>query len=150
MRIRGWMRWTMLLLALALALPASALADYAAYVSDNFVPVYSDASLSEQIGTLQRGAYLTVHAENNGVAAITHYGRNGYVAVSGLTTAGGEPVDAQIATRTRFYQQPSTGSAYNWLSAGTRVRLMSVRGTCAMIEYNERCLLYTSPSPRDA
>ncbi|HIQ81488.1 MAG TPA: hypothetical protein IAA52_00115 [Candidatus Pullichristensenella stercorigallinarum] len=134
MHMRGWKRALALFTAMMLALATPALAEYAAYVADSVIPVYADASFSEQVGTISRNSFLTVNAEQNGVAAITYYGKDGYVALSGLTVVNGTPEDATVAANTRFYQQPSTQSAYRLLSAGTPVRLMAVNGTCAMVE----------------
>ena len=134
MHMRGWKRVLALLTAMMLALATPALAEYAAYVADSVIPVYADASFSEQVGTISCNSFLTVNAEQNGVAAITYYGKDGYVALSGLTAVNGTPEDATVAASTRFYQQPSTQSAYRFLSAGTPVRLMAVNGTCAMVE----------------
>ena len=98
---------------------------------------YADASFGERIGAIARGSYLTVHAEENGVADITYYGKDGYMPVSALTYVQGEAEDAVVIRQTRFHQQPDRNSAYGLLAAGTAVRLMSVNGTCAMIEYDE-------------
>ena len=137
MHMRGWKRLLALTMALTTLLTAPALAERAAYVSDNAAPVYADASFGERIGAIARGSYLTVHAEQNGVADITYYGKDGYMPVSALTYVQGEAEDAVVIRQTRFHQQPDRNSAYGLLAAGTVVRLMSVNGTCAMIEYDE-------------
>ena len=137
MHMRGWKRLLALTMALTTLLTAPALAERAAYVSDNAAPVYADASFGERIGAIARGSYLTVHAEENGVADITYYGKDGYMPVSALTYVQGEAEDAVVIRQTRFHQQPDRNSAYGLLAAGTAVRLMSVNGTCAMIEYDE-------------
>ena len=137
MHMRGWKRLLALTMALTTLLTAPALAERAAYVSDIAAPVYADASFGERIGAIARGSYLTVHAEENGVADITYYGRDGYMPVSALTYVQGEAEDAVVIRQTRFHQQPDRNSAYGLLAAGTAVRLMSVNGTCAMIEYDE-------------
>ena len=137
MHMRGWKRLLALTMALTTLLTAPALAERAAYVSDIAAPVYADASFGERIGAIARGSYLTVHAEENGVADITYYGKDGYMPVSALTYVQGEAEDAVVIRQTRFHQQPDRNSAYGLLAAGTAVRLMSVNGTCAMIEYDE-------------
>ena len=137
MHMRGWKRLLALTMALTTLLTTPALAERAAYVSDNAAPVYADASFGERIGTIARGSYLTVHAEQNGVADITYYGKDGYMPISALTYVQGEAEDAVVIRQTRFHQQPDRNSAYGLLAAGTAVRLMSVNGTCAMIEYDE-------------
>ena len=137
MHMRGWKRLLALTMALTTLLTAPALAERAAYVSDNAAPVYADASFGERIGAIARGSYLTVNAEENGVADITYYGKDGYMPVSALTYVQGEAEDAVVIRQTRFHQQPDRNSAYGLLAAGTAVRLMSVNGTCAMIEYDE-------------
>ena len=137
MHMRGWKRLLALTMALTTLLTTPALAERAAYVSDNAAPVYADASFGERIGAIARGSYLTVHAEENGVADITYYGKDGYMPVSALTYVQGEAEDAVVIRQTRFHQQPDRNSAYGLLAAGTAVRLMSVNGTCAMIEYDE-------------
>ena len=137
MHMRGWKRLLALTMALTTLLTTPALAERAAYVSDNAAPVYADASFGERIGAIARGSYLTVHAEQNGVADITYYGKDGYMPVSALTYVQGEAEDAVVIRQTRFHQQPDRNSAYGLLAAGTAVRLMSVNGTCAMIEYDE-------------
>ena len=136
MHKRGWKRiWALALTAIMLA-STPALAEYAARVSDSVIPVYADASFSQRIGSIARDAYLTVNATQNGVANITYYGKDGYVAVSGLTTVSAEAQDAVVVANARFYQHASTQSAYTTLAPGTKVRLMAVDGTCAMIEYD--------------
>ena len=137
MHIRGWKRLLALTMALATLLATPALAERAAYVSDYAAPVYADASFGERIGSIARGSYLTVNAETNGVADITYYGKDGYMPVSALTYVQGEAEDAVLTRQTRFYQSPDKNSAYGPLDAGTAVRLMSVNGDWAMIEYNE-------------
>ena len=81
MHMRGWKRLLALTMALTTLLTTPALAERAAYVSDNAAPVYADASFGERIGAIARGSYLTVHAEENGVADITYYGKDGYMPV---------------------------------------------------------------------
>ena len=136
MHTRGWKRLLALTMALLTLLTTPALAERAAYVSDYAAPVYADASLNERIGTIARGAYLTVNAEQNGIADITWYGRDGYVPLSALAYVGDGAEDAVVIRQTRFHQLPDQGSAYGILDAGTAVKLMAVNGTCAMIEYD--------------
>ena len=77
MHMRGWVRILALTLSILCLLGTPALAEHAAQVSEAYIPLYADASLSNWIGVIHQGAYLTVRGEQNGVAAGTYYGQSG-------------------------------------------------------------------------
>ncbi len=134
MHMRGWVRILALTLSILCLLGTPALAEHAAQVSEAYIPLYADASLSNWIGVIHQGAYLTVRGEQNGVAAVTYYGQSGYTPASGLSAVSGEAEDAVVAVNTRLYQLPSTTSAYRSLAAGVSVRLLAVNDGCAMVD----------------
>ncbi len=140
-KVRKWLSALLALILLSSVLPISAGASqvyaggFSAVVYSGDVAVYSDASLTNRIGTLDQTTVVTVNAFSGGVAHIsTWYGASGFVDVSALRTVEELAQPAIIRYDTRVYQQPSTSSTSGALSAGSTVNFLGAAGDWALIE----------------
>ena len=140
-KVRKWLSALLALILLSSVLPISAGASqvyaggFSAVVYSGDVAVYSDASLTNRIGTLDQTTVVTVNAFSGGVAHIsTWYGASGFVDASALRTVEELAQPAIIRYDTRVYQQPSTSSTSGALSAGSTVNFLGAAGDWALIE----------------
>ena len=140
-KVRKWLSALLALVLLSSALPISAgasevyVGDFSAVVYSGDVAVYSDASLTNRIGTVDQTTVVMVNAFSGGVAHIsTWYGASGFVDASALRTVEELAQAAVIRYDTRVYQRPSTSSTSGALSAGSTVNLLGVVGDWALIE----------------
>ena len=140
-KVRKWLSALLALVLLSSALPISAgasevyVGDFSAVVYSGDVAVYSDASLTNRIGTVDQTTVVMVNAFSGGVAHIsTWYGASGFVDASALRTVEELAQAAIIRYDTRVYQRPSTSSTSGALSAGSTVNLLGVVGDWALIE----------------
>ena len=128
-----------LVLALAILLSAVPLAvaeSFSAFVKSGSMPVYSDASLTNQIGSLGQYTIVTVNAFSGNVAQIQAYGNTGYARVSDMEAVEAAAVKAVVSTSTKVYQQPSTSSLSGSLPKGMQVNVLAIQGSWALIENN--------------
>ena len=145
---------TLLILILLLALLAGAVPaamaenTFKAVVTADSMPVYSQVESHDYLGSLPRGAEVTVEAYSGNVALISYRGYYGLAKVSDMkavaepaavqnTAVQSETVQSRpvIAVRaTRIYKKPSTRSRYISVEAGTSMTLLAVSGNCAKVE----------------
>lgn len=136
MSLRKCVRALALALALLTAFAPLAVADYAAYVSVPYAVGYTDSALTQPIGALAGGTYVTLRAHSGDVAKITYNGVDAFMPLSTLTVSTQAAQQVVAATNTYFFQRPSTSSAWKGLPQGTSVSLLAVSGACAMVEWN--------------
>ena len=134
--MRKSMRIMLLILTAVLALTPCALAEFAAQVKTNRMPVYSDEAMTSQLGTLPRSTVVVVGSYANGVARITYKGQSGYAPVSGMKAVSGEGQAATMSATARVYKSASTRAKFQTLSEGTAITLLATSGSWAMIEKN--------------
>ena len=121
-----------------LSLPESALAaTFSAVVTAQSMPVYADASLRQQIGSLGEGEVVLVGAYQNNVALIRYQptGGVGYARVSDMAAVGtvSEPTTV-TASGARFYSSADASSAYLSIGQGSTVNVLSISGEWARVE----------------
>ena len=126
-----------LLLVMALMLcaaPAAVAESFSAFVKSGSMSVYSDAALTNRIGSLGQYTVVTVLEYAGGVARIQAGGNTGYARVSDMDAVEAVAVKGVVTTATRAYQSPSTSSASVGLPAGTQVNVIKIVGRWALIE----------------
>lgn len=121
MSLRKCVRALALALALLTAFAPLAVADYAAYVSVPYAVGYTNSALTQPIGALAGGTYVTLRAHSGDVAKITYNGVDAFMPLSTLTVSTQAAQQVVAATNTYFFQRPSTSSAWKGLPQGTSV-----------------------------
>ena len=122
-----------LLLMTSSAVPAMAEA-FSAIVTSKTMQVYSDASMTDVLGILEKNAVVRVMGYSNTIAKIAYLNRIGYAKVSDM-----KRVDA-IATRVMttgeapIFQQPDPESVSVTIPAGTMLNLIATSGEWAYVE----------------
>ena len=125
----------LLVLALMLCAAPTAVAEsFSAFVKSGSMPVYSDASLTNRIGSLGQYTVVTVLEYHGNVAMIQADGNTGYARVSDMDAVEAVAVKGVVTTTTRAYQSPSTSSASVLLAAGTTLNVVKVVGSWALVE----------------
>jgi len=130
-------RMIAVLLALTLlmsCLPAALAESFSAYVKSASMAVYSDASLSRRIGTLNQYTVVTVTDFSGSVAKISAYGNSGYAKVSDMNPVAAVAVEVTARYATRAYQQPDLSSASISIPKGTVVNLIVTNGEWSLVE----------------
>ena len=121
-----------------LSLPESALAaTFSAVVTVQSMPVYADASLRQQIGSLGEGEVVLVGAYQNNVALIRYQptGGVGYARVSDMAAVSDVSKPTTVtASGARFYSSADASSAYLSIGRGITVNVLSTSGEWARVE----------------
>lgn len=124
---------------------ASAAGSFKAVVDEETLEVYAVESPHDLLGTLSKGDMVNVEAVKGKAALINANGRQGICAVSSLKKVEAESADSGanatdvVTTRTtRIYSKASTSSRYVTVKAGTKLKLLAVNGSCAMVSRNGR------------
>ena len=126
-------------LLILLTLPQTALAaTFSAVVTAQSMPVYADATLTQQIGALGTDEVVLVGAYQGNVALIRHpsSGGVGYARVSDMAAvnASAQSQTATVIVSSRFYQQANAASAYLAVEPGYTVNVLAVNGEWAQVE----------------
>ena len=124
-----------LVLALAILLSAVPLAvaeSFSAFVKSGSMPVYSDASLTNQIGSLGQYTIVTVNAFSGNVAQIQAYGNTGYARVSDMEAVQAVSVRAELAYDTKVYAMPGDFAGVTALGKGTQVDVLAIQDKWAL------------------
>ena len=124
-----------LVLALAILLSAVPLAvaeSFSAFVKSGSMPVYSDASLTNQIGSLGQYTIVTVNAFSGNVAQIQAYGNTGYARVSDMEAVQAVSVRAELAYDTKVYAMPDDFAGVTALGKGTQVDVLAIQDKWAL------------------
>ena len=123
----------MSLAALLLAGGTSALADtLLGVVTSKTAAVYGQASMSEQVDTLNKNAVVEVMGYSTTIAKVSYNGTTGYMKISDL-----DRVDAKKAVLNAgapVYQSPDTESASATAPEGTRLYVIAQSGDWTMVE----------------
>lgn len=124
------------LLTLCLSCFSSALAaanDYA-YVKSSKTKVYKTAGMSSRQSYITKYEVVIVLETNDRLARVSYNGKIGYMYLKDLCAV--DPLDRSAAlTRSAYvYAKPSTSAAKKSVSKGTRVNVLAVNGSWAMVE----------------
>ena len=127
------------LVALLLMLPcaAPALAEtFYAVVTAASMPVYGEASLSNQTGELPMNTVVQINGYSTTIAKITYNGKSGYVDISDLKRVDETASKAVLNAAAPVYKEALETSKSVTVPAGTKVYLLARSGDWAMIEKN--------------
>lgn len=121
---------------LMMLMPVIALGEeYSAVVMEKNMPVYSDAAMEKQSGTLARGTVVVVESTAGATAKITFKKNTGYCDVSGLTAVEDMAQEAYVnADGVKVYAKARLTSKSKRVSKGTVVNVLGESGKWAMIE----------------
>lgn len=132
--------------ALAVIAPASALADFSAVVTSSSMRVYAACSTNSPSAKLSKGTVVTVKSYSNGVAKISYKGKTGYARVSDMeavksTSSGSSSSSTSSGKATtvctsdaRAYKSASTSAQSVAVKKGTKVNVLSTSGSWAKVE----------------
>lgn len=114
---------------------APALAEsYSAIIAAASLPVYTDAALSKQAGTLDGYSIVTVSAVKGDVAKLQYGSRTLFASTQSLVALEDIAIAATVNQDTRVFEEPDLNSRSAALSKGTQVNVLYVSGNIAMIE----------------
>ena len=133
-RIRKLTAALLITVLLIASVPTAYAASFSAYVTASSMAVYSNASLSDKLGSLSKYTVVTVKDYSGGVAKISYNGKTGYAKVSSMKAVDSVAKDAYLSETAKIYKSASTSSASTTLSAGTKVSVITTNGGWALIE----------------
>jgi len=133
-KIRKLMAALMAIVLLTASVPAAYAASFSAYVTAGSMAVYSDASLSEKLGSLDKYTVVTVKDYSNGIAKISYNGNTGYAKVSDMKSVDSVAKTAYLSETAKAYKSASTSSSSMTVEAGTKVSVIAVNNGWALIE----------------
>lgn len=131
--------------AMAVIAPASALASFSAVVTSSSMRVYAARSVNSASATLPKGTVVTVKSYSDGVAKISYKGKTGYAKVSDMKAveSSGSSTSSSTGTSTtvsvsgaKAYKSASTASQSVSVSKGTKVSVVSTSGNWAKVQRN--------------
>ncbi|MBR1821753.1 MAG: SH3 domain-containing protein, partial [Clostridia bacterium] len=127
-----------LLAAMLLLLNAApAMAEtFSAVVTAKSMAVYGEASMSRQLGTLEKNTVVRVIGYSTKVAKISYNGNTGYAKISDMKRVDDLAQKAVLNAAAPVYKAPQTDSASVKAPAGTRLYVLAESGEWAMVEKN--------------
>lgn len=123
-----------LLLLVPCAAPAMAETFYAVVTSAD-MPVYGEASMSNQIATLPKNTVVEINGYSTTIAKITYNGQSGYAGISDMKRVD-EAKKAVLSAAAPVYREALETSRSVTVPAGTKVYLLARSGEWAMVEKN--------------
>ena len=133
-KIRRLTAAVLVVVMLAASMPAALAASFSAYVASGSAAVYEDAELTNKLGSLPKYTVVTVKSSSGGVAKISYNGSAGYVKASAVESVESVAEEATVNTTTKVYKEADTSSHSARLSKGTKVNVIMVNGSWALIE----------------
>ena len=119
------------------ALPACADSSFKAVVSEDGMEVFTVDAPHAMMGTLSKGTIVTVEAVKGKAALISSGDRQGVCPVASLRKldSGDDSTATDVVTtrKTRIYRKADATGRYVTVKAGTKLKLLSVDGDCAMV-----------------
>ena len=122
-----------LLLLAGSAMPAMAEA-FSAIVTSKTMPVYSDVSMTEMLGILQKNAVVRVTGYSNTIAKISYLNRIGYAKVSDMKRVEDIATKAMTTGPAPIFETPDAEGLSVTVPAGTMVNLIATNGDWAFVE----------------
>ncbi len=128
--------------AMAVIAPASALASFSAVVTSSSMRVYAARSTDSASAKLPKGTVVTVKSYSGGVAKISYKGKTGYARVSDMKAV--ESADSSSSSKgtsttvsvsgARAYKRASTSAQSVSVPKGTKVSVVSTSGSWAKVQ----------------
>ena len=109
-RIRRLAAMILIIVLLVSAAPVALAASFSAYVKSGSMPVYSDAALTNELGSLSKYTVVTVKNYANGVAKISYNGNTGFAKASAMEKVSDVAESAVFVTSGKVYKSASTSS----------------------------------------
>lgn len=123
------------LLLLMSAAPAMA-EKFSAIVTADSMAVYGEASLSRQLGTLNKNTVVQITGYTSTIARISYNGKVGYAKVSDMKRVDEDAQKAVLNTAAPVYKEAQTDSLSVKAPEGTRVYILAESGDWSMVERN--------------
>lgn len=133
-KIRKLIAALLIVVLMTASVPVAFAASFAAYVSAGSMTVYSDASLEEKIGSLEKYTVVKVKDHKDGVAKISFNGKNGYARTSDMKSVDSVAKAAYLTEDAKAYKSASTSSASMKVTAGTKVNVIATNGGWSLVE----------------
>ena len=127
------------LLAVLLLLPGGlpAMAEtFSAIVTANSMVVYGEASMTSQVGTLEKNTVVRVTGYSTTIAKITYQGKTGYAKISDMKAVDSAAKKAVVTAAAPVYKAPQTDSQSLKVPAGTKLYILAQSGDWSMVEKN--------------
>ena len=122
-----------LLLMAGSAMPAMAEA-FSAIVTSKTMPVYSDVSMTDMLGILEKYAVVRVTGYSNTIAKISYLNRIGYAKVSDMKRVEDIATKAMTTGPAPIFETPDAEGLSVTVPAGTMVNLIATSGDWAYVE----------------
>ena len=122
-----------LLLMAGSAMPAMAEA-FSAIVTSKTMPVYSDVSMTDMLGILQKNAVVRVTGYSNTIAKISYLNRICYAKVSDMKRVEDIATKAVTTGPAPIFETPDAEGLSVTVPAGTMVNLIATSGDWAFVE----------------
>jgi len=122
-----------LLLMAGSTMPAMAEA-FSAIVTSKTMPVYSDVSMTDMLGILQKNAVVRVTGYSNTIAKISYLNRIGYAKVSDMKRVEDIATKAMTTGPAPIFETPDAEGLSVTVPAGTMVNLIATSGDWAFVE----------------
>lgn len=122
-----------LLLMAGSAVPATAEA-FSAIVTSKTMPVYSDVSMTDMLGILEKYAVVRVTGYSNTIAKISYLNRIGYAKVSDMKRVDEIATKAMTTGPAPIFETPDAEGLSVTVPAGTLVNLIATSGDWAFVE----------------
>lgn len=122
-----------LLLMAGSAVPAMAEA-FSAIVTSKTMPVYSDVSMTDMLGILEKYAVVRVTGYSNTIAKISYLNRIGYAKVSDMKRVDDIATKAMTTGPAPIFETPDAEGLSVTVPAGTLVNLIATSGDWAFVE----------------
>ncbi len=124
-----------LLLMAGSAMPAMA-ETFSAIVTSKTMPVYSDVSMTDMLGILEKNAVVRVTGYSNTIAKISYLNRIGYAKVSNMKRVEDIATKAMTTGPAPIFETPDAEGLSVTVPAGTMVNLIATSGEWAFVERN--------------
>ena len=127
------------LLAVLLLLPGGmpAMAEtFSAIVTANSMAVYGEASMTSQVGTLDKNTVVRVTGYSTTIAKISYEGKTGYARISDMKAVDSAAKKAVVTAAAPVYKAPQTDSQSLKVPAGTKLYILAQSGDWSMVEKN--------------
>ena len=125
------------LMAVLLLLPSAAPAmaeTFSAIVTADSMAVYGEASMSRQLGTLDKNTVVRVTGYSTTIAKISYNGKVGYAKISDMKTVDEAAAKAVLNVAAPVYKAPQSDSQSMKVPAGTQVYVLAQSGDWSMVE----------------
>lgn len=122
-----------LLLMAGSAVPAMA-ETFSAIVTSKTMPVYSDVSMTDMLGILEKYAVVRVTGYSNTIAKISYLNRIGYAKVSDMKRVEDIATKAMTTGPAPIFETPDAEGLSVTVPAGTMVNLIATSGDWAFVE----------------